>query len=344
MSESNDTIRARASKWKILGDETKVRFTPKAILIALLLLALLLFPLMQVVYGGYNYHMQILLVIFMYIAMTSSWNIMGGFAGYISLGHNVFFAIGGYLTGALLVWFGVSPFLSAVLAGIVSLLMGFVIGFITLRMRGTVFIISTLALLLLFRLSLQNWDLLGGTNGLSLPLLRIPQNVLKLPFYYGMLIAAVGAVLLSYKVYHSKFGLGLRAISQDETKAEVAGINTRMYKIFAFAISGFFVGVAGALWGYQLSYLRPIIFLDISIAVSVMLMAYLGGKGTVSGPIIGVVLMILLTEFSLIYLGSNELNIAFSGLVLVCLALFFPQGIIGTLRKYNKLPQILDWD
>ena len=102
----------------------------------------------------------------------------------------------------------------------------------------------------------------------------------------------MGAVYTSYRIRHSKFGLGLRAISQDETKAEVAGIPTSLYKILAFAISGLFVGMAGGLWGYYLTYLRPTIFLNIIVAAKLVLMSVLGGKGTVSGPVVGAFIFI----------------------------------------------------
>jgi branched-chain amino acid transport system permease protein len=165
-----------------------------------------------------------------------------------------------------------------------------------------------------------------------------------MPFYYGMLIIAILAVFTSYWIKRSKFGLGLRAISQDETKAEVAGIPTNMYKILAFAISGFFVGSAGALWGYSLTYLRPAIFLDISVAAQMVLMTILGGKGTIAGPVVGVVLMIGMNEFIIDKLGSTELNIAAIGGIMLLILIFFPAGVVGTLKERNWLPRFLDWE
>lgn len=309
-----------------------------------LLLALFLVPLLRPYIGSYNYVLHMMLVTYMWIAMASSWNIIGGYTGYVSLGHNVFFAIGGYFSGALMVYFGLSPFLTAPLAGLLAMAVGLLVGLITLRTRGPAFIISTIALILLVRIWFDNWELLGGSNGLSLPLLPLPPYLLKVPFYYGMLLSAIGAVFVSYKVRHSKFGLGLRAISQDETKAEVAGINTHLYKILAFAISAFFVGVVGALWGYSLTYLRPTVFLSIGIAADMVLMSILGGKGTVAGPVLGAILLVGINELSVSKLGSTELNIAATGLFLILVLLFFPEGIVGTLREHGRLPRILDWD
>lgn len=316
----------------------------KKAFLGVLLLVLLLFPLLQFVTGRLNYWLHMGIFIFMYVAMASSWNIIGGFAGYTSLGHNVFSAVGAYLTGVLLVYFGISPFLTAPLGGLVAMGIGLLVGLISLRTRGPAFIISTIAMVLLVKISFDNWDYIGGSNGLSLPVIDLPVQITKMPFYYAMLLIAIGAVYLAYRIRHSKFGLGLRAISQDEVKSEVAGIPTNLYKILAFSISGLFVGMAGSLWGYYLTYLRPSIFLTILVAAQIVLMAVLGGKGTVSGPVVGAVIFIAINEFFVANLGFTELNIVATGLLMLLVLLFFPEGIVGSLKESGKLPRVLDWD
>jgi branched-chain amino acid transport system permease protein len=313
-------------------------------LFALLVLAAAGFPLLHLALGGLNYFLHMALFIYMNIAIASSWNIIGGYAGYISLGHNVFFAIGGYAAAILFAYHGLSPFLTFPLCGLIAMGFGFVIGAVTLRTRGPTFIISTIALVLLTKILLDNWPYIGGTNGISLPLLDLPVAHVKLPFYYAMLALAVAAVALSRAVRRSKFGLGLRAIAQDETKAEVAGVPTRRYKTLAFALSGLFVGMAGALWGYYLTYLSPAIFLSILVGAKFVLMTVLGGRGTVSGPVIGAIVFILANEFFVTHLGATELNIAATGFALVVVLIFFPEGIVGTLKRRGRLPRLLDWD
>ena len=342
MSEIAVTTKKNQAKTEYKPEHSTSR--GKKIFLVILLLILLSFPLMQFVAGGMNYWLHMALFIFMYIAMASSWNIIGGYAGYTSLGHPVFFAVGGYFTGTLLVYFDVSPFLSAPIAGLVSMALGLLVGLISLRTRGPAFIISTIALVMLVRIIFDNWDYIGGTNGISTPLIDLPLELAKFPFYYYMLLIAIAAVYVSYRIRHSKFGLGLRAISQDETKAEVAGIPTSQYKILAFGISGLFVGMAGGLWGYYLTYLKPDIFLLIIIAAKLVLMTVLGGKGTVAGPIVGAALFILVNEFFVSNFGTTELNIAATGLLLALVLIFFPKGIVGTLKEKGKLPAILDWD
>lgn len=315
----------------------------RKIVVGTLTVALLLIPLIRG-HGSYNYILQVLTVVFMWTAMTSSWNILGGYTGYISLGHNVFFAAGGYVSGMLLLEFGWSPFATAALSGVVALLLGGLAGLITYRTHGPSFIIATIALLLVVTLLLDNWEYLGGSNGISLPLPPFEQAWLKVPFYYSMLVAAILAVMLGYRVQHSKFGLALRAIAEDEVKAETSGIDTRRFKLMAFALSAFFPGVVGALWGYSLAYLRPVIFLLIAVAARMVLMVIVGGRGTVAGPVIGAILVVVFDEAAITFFGANELNLVITGALLVLVLLFFPMGIVGTLRNHKRLPSWLDWD
>lgn len=340
MADVTETTTPPAEELATTGrDRNRSRY----VVLAIVVLAILALPLWRTM-GAYNYVLQVVTIIFMWTAMTSSWNILGGYAGYISLGHNIFFAAGGYVSGMLLLEFGWSPFATALLAGVVALALGALAGLITYRTHGPSFIIATIAMLLVVTLLLDNWEYLGGSNGVSLPLPPFDITWLKVPFYYAMFGAAVLAVMLGYRVQHSKFGLALRAIAEDEVKAETSGINTRKFKLMAFAISAFFPGVVGALWGYSLAYLRPVIFLLIAVAARMVLMVIIGGRGTVAGPVLGAILVVFFDEASITFFGSNELNLVITGALLVMMLLFFPMGIVGSLREHNRLPAWLDWD
>ena len=320
-------------------------YRSKHLWLGIIVAALFLFPVLQLVtVRNLNFYLHIMLFTYMYIAMASSWNIIGGYAGYISLGHNVFMAVGGYFSAVLLKKYGVSVFISAPFAGLAAMVLAFVVGFITLRVRGPAFIISTIALVLVIRILLDNWHYVGGANGMTLGLVDLPVEHVKFPFYYGMLIVAVLTVFTSWRIRHSKLGLALRAISQNETKAESSGIPTNYYKILAFAISGFFIGVSGALWGYYSTYIRPTSFLIILIGARMVLMSILGGKGTVAGPVVGAIMVIGADEFFRDIYGESELNIAGTGIVLAVALIFFPDGLVGSLRSRGWLPAILDWD
>ncbi|HEX9905048.1 MAG TPA: branched-chain amino acid ABC transporter permease [Propylenella sp.] len=322
------------------------RSTGRPVWLPLILIGVLLVvPALQLTGGGYNYVLHMFLLTMMYAAMASSWNILGGYTGYISLGHNVFFCVGGYFSGMILAYFGISTIITAPLAGVVAAAVGFLVGLITLKMRGPTFIISSIALLMVTRILFDNWRFVGGSNGVTLvPPLSLSAQWMKLPYYYAFLVIMVVTVYAAYRIKHSKFGLHLRAISQDEVKAESAGIDTRLYKSIAFAISAFFIGMCGAVWGEYLTYIRPNIFLILLIAAQMVLMCILGGKGTVAGPIVGAILLIAFNEACVAFLGWSEINILGTGLIMVVTLMFFPNGIVGTLAQKKKLPRFLNWD
>ncbi|MBB3319493.1 MULTISPECIES: branched-chain amino acid ABC transporter permease [unclassified Rhizobium] len=340
-SSTNSVVEARRAhneKLALKADQTRATWFPLALLTILIALPLLQFA------GNFNYLLHLVLFAASFVAMASGWNILGGFAGYISLGHSVFFGIGGYVAGMLLARYGISTIVTAPLAGLIAAAVGYLIGLVTLRVRGPSFIISSIALLMIARILFDNWAFIGGTNGLTLPSNSLSAQWTKLPYYYAFIAIAAFTVWASYRIKHSKFGLGLRAISKDEIKAESAGINTRLYKVLAFALSAFFVGMAGAVWGEYLTYLRPNIFLIIGISANMVLMCILGGKGTIAGPVIGAVAIVALNELFVATMGASELNILGTGLIMALGLVFFPLGLVGTLAKKGKLPRILNWD
>ncbi len=295
-------------------------------------------------FSAYNYVLTIGTNALMWVTLASSWNVLAGYTGYISLGHNVFFGIGGYAAGIGLAYWGISPFLSAPITGLIAMVLGLAIGLVTWRAKGPAFIVATIAMLFVIGMLFDNWEFVGASAGMSLPLPPFPVDTAKVPFYYAMAVCAFGAVYLTYRVSHSRFGLGLRALSQDETKAEVAGINTRLYKLIAMSLSAFFIACAGAIWAYSLSYLRPTIFFNIGIATQMLVATIIGGRGTVAGPVLGALLVVGINEFSVVQFGDTQLNIVVNGVILLAVLLFFPRGVVGSLKEARKLPRFLDWD
>lgn len=341
-ARETSSTQPRTGGWQGSPSPRLQRGLTQVVVVALLMAV----PLSRPVIGeAYNYVVQLATVTLMWITLSTSWNLIGGYAGYVSLGNNVFFGIGGYFSGALAVYHGWSPFLTAALAGLVSMAIGVVVGLITLRTRGDAFIIATIALLLMTSLTFDNWSYVGGSNGLSLPLFTsVPYEWYRTPFYVAMALTAVGSTILSWWIAHSKLGQGLRVLAQDEGKAEVLGINTRLYKIMAYSLSAYFPAAAGAIWGYSLGYLRPSVFFTIAIAAQMVLMAIIGGRGTVAGPVLGAIVMVTLNETAVTKLGSSELNIVFTGVFLVLVVIFLPRGIVGTLKRHRRCPPALDWD
>lgn len=288
------------------------------------------------------YIQHIAILVFMYIALASSWNIIGGYAGYESFGHIVFFGIGAYTAAILLIQLGWSPLLTAPVAGAAAALSA-VAALPSLRTRGAYFAIATLALAFLGQVLISNLDsLTGGGRGLFLPLPPWDLSTAKRLFYYAMLIGAVGSVAMSILIKRSKFGLGLELIRDDEDKAEAIGINTTYYKGLAFVLSAFFPGYVGAVHAYQMNYISPANTFSILISINILLFAIFGGKGTVAGPVLGATVLVLLSQFLNIAL-TGELHVLLFGLLLIGIVLFVPEGIIFLLlRRRIQRPLLQD--
>ncbi|MFQ5873880.1 MAG: branched-chain amino acid ABC transporter permease [Dehalococcoidia bacterium] len=303
---------------------------------ALAVLILAIFP--WVASSAYQQH--IASFIFLYITLASSWNIIGGYTGYVSLGHAFFFGVGAYTVAILLRDFPVlialsefSPFGLALLAGVVAAAFGLVIGWIALRIRGPAFVIVTITLLLTGSLVAHNIEFTGGSYGITLPLPSWGKEFFTIPFYYALLILAGVTVWASYRIRHSRFGMGLIAIREDEGKAAMVGIDTTLYKVLAFTISAIFVGTAGGIWVYSRSYIDPDGFINLTISGNMIIMTLLGGRGTLWGPVIGATILTLVNQIILANYGTSELNRAILGLVLLAVVVIYPEGIMGLLTK-----------
>jgi len=298
--------------------------------IPLVFFCLVLLALPWVVPTLYFQHLAIL--VFMYVALASGWNIIGGYAGYESFGHIVFFGAGAYTSALLLLQLGWSPFLTAPLAGLVACLVALV-GLPSLRTRGAYFAITTLAMALVGQLIIYNFDsLTEGGRGLFLPLSPWDAEVAKRPFYYAMLLGAAGAVVLNYIIKQSKFGLGLELIQDDEEKAEAVGINTTFYKALAFVLSAFFPGYVGGIYAYYMNYVSPASTFSILISINILLFAIFGGKGTVVGPMLGALILIPLSQFLNIVLAT-ELHVLLFGLLIIVVTLYLPGGLVSLSQR-----------
>ena len=227
------------------------RHLPKMYLMLLVIAvaALLFFPLVT---SAYN--LTLALTVLLTVVMATSWNIISGFTGYVSFGHAGFFGIGSYI-GALLIFNEVMPWIPAmIVAGFGTAFVALVIGYPTLRLRGPYFAITMLGLSELARIVVTAWDsVTRGGLGVYLPILRDQPP----PTYYGMIVLAVVAVVVSYAVGTSTFGLRLLSIRDDEVAAQTMGIDTTRYKMAAFTLSSFFPGIAGALYAYHVGFIDP---------------------------------------------------------------------------------------
>src|SRR5437588_3932903 len=270
----------------------------------------------------------------MYVGLSTAWNIMGGYTGYISLGHAAFFGFGAYSLGLLLnhlnIAPGYGPFLLVPVAGVLTAVLAVGIGWIALRTRAATFVIVTIAFMFMLQLLAENLvKLTGGGGGLSLPYSHDwGGDFFNIPYYYAMLALAVLALLVSWWIRRSKFGLGLLAIRDDEDKALAVGVPTRAFKLTAFVISAALVGMIGSVYGYYVTYIYPQFVVDPLIGISMVLMVFLGGLGTLSGPVLGA-LILEPAQLPLAYnFGASRLYLVLYAAVFLLVILLLPRGIV----------------
>lgn len=276
---------------------------------------------------------NVLAITFMYAAMSDSWNLIGGYAGYMNIGSAGFFGVGAYTTALLLQGYGLSPILTAPVAGIFAVGLALVIGLPTLRLRGSYFALATLTLtLLLGDLFIGLPEITGGGRGImNLHIPGVAVGSEPQVFYICFFTLMIITIAVAYAVENSKFGLGLMAIREDEDAARMCAVNAPKLKNVAFMMSAFFIGVAGGLFTPYLSYVNPSLAFNILITISPVLMAILGGKGTWMGPIIGAFTLDLVRQY-FSFLILSELNMLVFGVMLIAVMIVMPQGIIGFLR------------
>jgi branched-chain amino acid transport system permease protein len=269
---------------------------------------------------------QFLINLFMMAILAESWNIIGGFTGYASFGNVAFFGIGAYTTGVLLTRVEFPFALALPAAGIVAMLFGAVVGLPILRLKGHYFAIATLGVAETMREVVYNLEFTGKGTGLVMPIVRNP-----LIFFYSMLGILGAVTLVNWWLSASRFGYGLVAIREDEDAAAVMGINTPLYKTIAFALSGFFTGLAGGVYAYWITFIDPEAVFKVIITVQLLIMAVFGGTGTVLGPLLGALVLSAVSEV----LATQLVTLAelFNGFIIILVVLFMPKGLMDLIRQ-----------
>jgi branched-chain amino acid transport system permease protein len=278
-------------------------------------------------------------VILSYACTATSWNFMGGFTGYISLGHAAWFGLGAYGTGILVRDLGLPSFVAWALAGVVVAIITVPIGIAALRVRGASFVIVSIAFVLILLLVFQGWgSFTGGSNGLVVPrpfpdLMR-PVHHQVFFYLFAALLAAM--LVLWWAINRSRFGIGLKAIREDEDKAEALGIPTRNYKLVAYIISATFTGLAGGMYALWFGDLDPIFQFSILLGSYMVLMALLGGIRHLFGPLVGAIIVGIGLEVFKLQFGDTQFHLVATGLLLALVVLFMPDGIIPAVQAGIK--------
>jgi branched-chain amino acid transport system permease protein len=266
-----------------------------------------------------------------FVAVVSAWNVFSGFSGYISLGHAVFFGSGAYAVGiAARDWHvnGTGVFALLPLAAAAGAVIAVPFGLVALRVRRHTFIVITIAVFFIFQLMAANFSFTGGTVGVSAPFLPWTPTSFNDHFYYITLGCAAVAIAVAAGVRRSRFGLQLRAIRDDEDRARGLGVHAMRVKLAAFVLSATVTGLVGGVWFLYLTQVQPSSGYDPLFDLSIVLMAFLGGLGTITGPVLGA----LIIEPGQLYLTIRYTNGYLSeillGALFLAVVLAVPRGII----------------
>ncbi|MDQ1605470.1 MAG: branched-chain amino acid transport system ATP-binding protein livM [Actinomycetota bacterium] len=297
-------------------------------------LVFVLLAIYPVFYPYATYYQTVLLQAFLLSLQAVSWNIVSGYAGYVSLGHSAYLGLGSYTTAILALHWGVNPLLVAPLGGVTAVVIALALGVIVLRTRGHAFVIITIALLLAMQIVATNWrSLTKGSDGITLELPTWSRDIQNVPFYYAFLLLLALTVLFSAWIRRTKFGAGLVAIREDEGKASAIGVNTTRYKVLAYVASTFFIGVAGGVYAYFLTFLNPVGAFSILASVMIVLAALAGGRGTLYGPAVGGFIVSIGGEVATVHGGSSSRVLIF-GVALTLVVLFMPSGLLPTVEGW----------
>lgn len=281
-----------------------------------------------------NYQVQVMFRIALFAALGLAWNLVGGYAGQLSLGHAAFFGVGAYgltLLAAHSVPMWIAIFVAALLASILAA----IIGIIVFRLRGPYFVLATIAVAEVLRLTATNWDFTGGATGLDTPALFTGRSFWRM-FYFAAVALGLIAFLVNLWVSRSRFGYYLMAIREDEDTAGAVGIDPARKKLQSLLISAFLTGLGGALYGSAFQYIIPDNVLHIDISVQIAIITMLGGAGTLLGPIVGAVLLLSASE--LFKNQFKESHLLIYGILIILVVLFLPEGIVGGVKQlWNQL-------
>ncbi len=270
------------------------------------------------------------------MACATSWIMFSGYSGYIALGSAVFYGSGAYTMALVSIHANMAPgaamFWLVPLGGLVAMVIAVPFGWIALRVRRHTFVVITIAVFFIFQLGASNFSLTGGRAGLSLPFIQWCANYYFVPFFYVPLGLVICVTAVSASVRRSRFGLQLLAIRDDEDRALGLGVKVTSVKIVGFTLSAFTVGMAGALYAMEQGQIYPQFVFNPVFDVSVALMTFLGGLGTLTGPLLGALILESSQQYLTVTFSNGSLYLILFGSLFLIVILFMPQGIVVYVR------------
>jgi branched-chain amino acid transport system permease protein len=279
-----------------------------------------------------EYIYSLIILICLYTILSHSWNLLGGFTGQISLGHSTFFGIGALVFRY--VWLkGLPPYLALGAGALSSLVLACAIGFPSFKLKGHYFSIGTLALSMIALITVQN--IFPGVS-------FVPQEYLKtyslVPIYYMALVVAAATIWAIYALTRSKLGLALLSVREDEDAAEAIGVNTFRYKVISMSLSTLIAGLGGGVFSFYVASYYYYVPFDLNYSFDPVMITFIGGPGTVVGPVIGSICFVLLKELFAISLG--QMNVLIFGIVFILTILFLPEGLVGLMKKLRGTKKV----
>jgi branched-chain amino acid transport system permease protein len=293
-------------------------------------------------------YLHIIIMLYFYAYLTTSWNLVGGFAGVLPLGHAAFVGIGAYTSTILSLQYGLSPWLGMIVGGLLATVVGILIGLPTFKMRGAYFALATIAFAEGLRVMVENINHIGplninGPRGLQIPPLNTGLvNFMfndKAPYYYIILVMLLGVLLLTSWISRSKLGYALNAGGEEPEAAMALGINVARAKLVAMAISSFLTALAGTFYAQFTLYIHPKSIISLDLSFEIAFIALIGGRGSIAGPLLGALLLRPVSDFSRIYFGATlpGMHLIIFGVVLILVMVYQPRGIQEPLsRLYAK--------
>ncbi|MBW2148588.1 MAG: branched-chain amino acid ABC transporter permease [Deltaproteobacteria bacterium] len=286
---------------------------------------------------------HLMIMVFIYATLGLGWNLIGGYAGQISLGHAVYFGVGAYTSTLLLMKAGVNPWIGLVMGAAIASIISLIIGYPCFRLGGHYFAIATIAAGEITQQAWLNWDWAGSAIGLNLPILEeglinLQFHSSKMPYYYLALIMASLALLITYLVDRSKLGYYFKAIKGDQNAARSLGISHTKYKAYAMVMSSSIAAIAGSFYAQYVLFIDPDSVFPLLLSINMCLFATLGGLGTVWGPAIGAFILIPISEFTRIKMGGGGtgFDLMVYGFLIVVICLYQPNGVIGIFKQLQK--------
>lgn len=289
-------------------------------------------------------HLNTVILVLMAAQLGVSWNLVGGYAGQVSLGHAAFLGLGAYTSTVLLINFGLNPWLGVLAGGVVAVALSLAFGWSCFRLKGHYFAMATIAVAELVQIFFTEWEYGGAAVGLYVPMDKqgwLWMNfATKLPYYWlalGLLLLTLAA---NWWIERSYLGYYFRAIKDEPDAARSIGINIARYKQVALSVSAFFTALGGSLYAQKELYIDPNSVLSTALSVKMALVAILGGVGTLLGPVVGAVILTSIEEFSRILFGGSGrgTDVIIYASLIIGVAVFYPTGILGwwTARKERR--------